>query len=331
MLQIYSLEQAIQERMGAQSVPGLALAIVQDQQVIYARGFGVTSVEDGGVSVTPQTLFRIGSTSKPLTGTAIMRLVEAGKLDLDCPINAYMDWLRFSEPGMEREITLRMLLSHTSGLHHSIPTNPALPVDYADQYSFETLEQYARELLPRCPFVAPPGKLYFYSNEGPTLAGYIAEVVSGMPFPQLMQELIFDPLQMKRTTYDIAVAMTYPVAQEHEWLDDGTVRVFHRFPESRAGTPAGPHPLSTVLDLANPAEWERFVGTYQGNSAPIRVSIEDGKLHLEMVEDRQKAACIPLDSTRFTGTLGLIEFLLGDDGMATGLLRHKLFYHPRVL
>src|SRR6266700_3805821 len=93
MLQIYSLERAIQERMHAQLVPGLALAIVQDQQIVYARGFGTTSVEDGGAAVTPQTLFRIGSTSKPLTGTAIMRLVEEGKLDLDCPVNAYVDRL----------------------------------------------------------------------------------------------------------------------------------------------------------------------------------------------------------------------------------------------
>src|SRR6266567_2015112 len=72
MLNFYKLEQRIEQGMQKGHVPGLALAIVKDQEVIYARGFGVTSIEDGGVPVTPQTLFRIGSTTKPMTGTAIL-------------------------------------------------------------------------------------------------------------------------------------------------------------------------------------------------------------------------------------------------------------------
>ncbi len=116
MLSLYSLEQHIEAQMKAARIPGLALAIVKDQEVIYAKGFGVTSVEDGGLPVTPQTLFRIGSTTKPLTGTAVMRLVEDGKLNLDRPVREYVDWLTFSEEGAIDRVTLRMLMSHTAGL-----------------------------------------------------------------------------------------------------------------------------------------------------------------------------------------------------------------------
>ena len=84
--------------------------------MIYARGFGVTSIEDGGIPVTPETIFRIGSTSKPLTSTAIMRLVEAGKLELDTPISEILPDFELSVPGAIQEVTLRKLLSHTAAL-----------------------------------------------------------------------------------------------------------------------------------------------------------------------------------------------------------------------
>ncbi len=112
MLNFHQLEQGIEARMHKSHIPGLALAIVQDHKLIYARGFGVTSVEDGCVPVTPETLFRIGSITKPLTGTAIMRLVEVGKLDLDTPVKAYIEWFRLSDPEATKHVTLRMQLGH---------------------------------------------------------------------------------------------------------------------------------------------------------------------------------------------------------------------------
>jgi len=169
--------QQIEARMHSQAVPGLALAIVKDQEILYAHGFGVTSVEDGGIPVTSRTLFLIGSTAKPLTGTAIMRLVEAGKLDLDLPVKTYVDWLTFHQKGAEQQITLRMLLSHTAGLPSSS--------SYFGRSDSGGLEAYVREQILTREFVAPPGKLYFYSNDGLVVAGYLAEVVSGQPFPDL--------------------------------------------------------------------------------------------------------------------------------------------------
>ncbi|HLX39356.1 MAG TPA: serine hydrolase domain-containing protein, partial [Ktedonobacteraceae bacterium] len=257
MFQVYALEQQIQQRMQTQKVPGLALAVVKDEEIIYARGFGVTSMEaDSALPVTPKTLFLIGSTAKPLTGTAIMQLVQASKLDLDLPVHTYVDWLRFHLEDAEKRITLRMLMSHTAGLHSS--------VDAFGRRDLGALAAYVHEEIPQRLFVAPPGKVYFYSNDGLIVAGYIAEVVSGQYFPSLMQQLVFDPLEMSRTTYDTTVAMTYPLAQEHDWLEDGTVRVLHRFVDNMAGSPAGPAPMSTVLDLANFAILHLNQGKFHG-------------------------------------------------------------------
>jgi CubicO group peptidase (beta-lactamase class C family) len=241
-MNLRALEQYIEERMAAAAVPGVAVAIVQGREVMYAGGFGVTGVEDGGVPVTPQTIFRIGSTTKPLTGTAIMRLVEAGKLDLDRPIKAYVEWIAFSEEGAGDCVTLRMLLCHTSGLPHDAELFGARDPG--------GLEAYVREKIPHYPLLARPGRMHAYSNVGICLAGYIAEVVSGRPFADLMHELVFAPLEMERTTFDPLVAMTYPLAQGHQRHKDGTLSVHHRFPDNTAYYPAG-FAMSTAHNLAN--------------------------------------------------------------------------------
>lgn len=227
--------------MKAGHVPGMALAAVQNGKIVYAQGLGVASVETG-LAVTPDTLFRIGSITKPLTATAIMRLVEASTLDLDRPVREYLPWLAFSDSNAAGKITLRLLLSHSAGL----PTDHS-PVGRRDP---EALEAYVRERLPTFRFIAPPGKLYSYANPGPRLAGYIAQAASGRPYTELMQELVFDPLEMRRTTFDPTVAMTYPLAQSHDLTGDGALAVQHQFAEDASGYPSG-FAMSTVLDLAN--------------------------------------------------------------------------------
>jgi CubicO group peptidase (beta-lactamase class C family) len=254
LLNIFKLERQIEEAMQAARVPGLALAIVSDLEVIYARGFGVTSIEDGGAPVTPQTLFRVGSITKPHTGTAIMRLVESGKLDLDTPVKEYVPWFELSDRGATDRVTLRRLLSHTAGL----------PTDYMlfGRRDPGALEASLREELPGYPLLAPPGVVWSYCNPGIRLAGHIAELAAGAPFAQLMNELVFDPLEMRRTTFDTTVAMTYPLAQPHELDENGMLRVQHRFADNAARYPAGLI-MSTVLDLANFAVMHMNVGCFR--------------------------------------------------------------------
>jgi CubicO group peptidase (beta-lactamase class C family) len=242
MFNLYTLEKSITKHMDMAQVPGLALAIVKEQEILYARGFGITSVEEGGIPVTPQTLFRIGSTTKSLTGTALLRMVEMGMLDLDRPLKEYIHWILFSKPHAAEQITLRMLLSHTSGLPTDIP--------FLERRNSEGLEAFMREQLPQCFLVAEPGKLFAYSNLGLMVAGFLAQYVYEHPFTLVMQDLVFTPLDMQRTTFDPTVAMTYPLAQAHTSNNKGKLVVEHRFLEDTASYPAS-FAMSTVLDMAN--------------------------------------------------------------------------------
>lgn len=242
MLDIQALERQVTERMTAHRIPGLALAVIHQGEILYANGFGVTSVEEGGQPVTSRTLFRVGSVSKPLTGTVIMRLVDQGLLELDRPITEYVPWIRFSEEGAARRVTLRMLLSHTSGL-----SSVANAFGSRDPGALEAM---VREVIPALPLEAPPGKVYAYSNPGLSLAAYVASLVAGKDFEQLMQEQLFRPLGMERSTFDPLLALSYPVALPHEPGPDGQLRVLRPFADNASFHPAG-FAMTTVLDLVN--------------------------------------------------------------------------------
>jgi CubicO group peptidase (beta-lactamase class C family) len=276
--------------MGAAGVPGLALAVVQGDEVVYARGFGVTSVEDGGLPVTAQTLFRIGSTTKPLTGTAVMRLVEAGQLDLDRPVRDRLDWFALSEPGAER-VTLRMLMSHTAGL----PT----AAEHVGARDPDGLEAYLRREIASLPLVAPPGRVWSYSNPGISLVGHLAEVAAGKPYAELMRELVFDPLEMGRTTFDPTVAMTFPLAQSHDRAEDGTLSVQHRFADNTGHYPAG-FAISTVLDLANFALMQMNGGSFRGRRVLSPESVAEMQ--------RRQARLYTADDQGYGLTFGLGDY-----------------------
>jgi CubicO group peptidase (beta-lactamase class C family) len=255
MLNLVELEALIDTAMQTAKVPGLALGIVHERKLIYARGFGVTSIEDGGVSVTPGTIFRIGSTTKPITSTAIMQLVASGLIELDTPIQEVLPDLELSVSGATQEITIRKLLTHTAAL----PTA-------AEHYGSRDAEGLRRSIyadLTAFPMIAPIGKIWSYSNPGINLAGYIAERVSGKPFTQLIQELVFDPLDMKRSTFDTTVAMTYPLAQSHTLDAEGQLHVDHHYADNTAHYPSG-FVMSTVLDLANFAIMHLSDGSFAG-------------------------------------------------------------------
>jgi len=257
MFNIDEFEQQIAGQMAATPTVGFAIAIVQGDDVRYARGFGTTSVEEGGVPITPQTLFCIGSVTKPLTAAAIMRLVDRGVLDLDTEVSRYVPWLTFSHPEYADGVTLRRLLSHTSGL---IGTGGEFgPRDASG------LEAFMRERIPTAAFFAPPGTVHYYSNYGLSLAGYVAEVATETPYPDLMQEFVFTPLAMRRSTFDRTVAMTYPCALPHTEDNAGVLRVIHRVPDFAGGNPSG-FALSTVLDLANIAIVHLNEGRFGGHA-----------------------------------------------------------------
>jgi CubicO group peptidase (beta-lactamase class C family) len=190
--------QEIPQRMQRDSIPGLAIAVVDDQSVLWIEGFGYTDW-DKRIPVTPDTLFSIQSMSKSFTATAAMFAAQDGLVNLDAPITDYLPDFTVNsifEEHPEQKITLRMLLSHTAGFAHEAPYggNFDLPA-----YSFEKHIASISDTWLKFPV----GRYYSYSNLGIDLAGYILQVQSGMPFIQYVQEKIFQPLGMNHSTLDI--------------------------------------------------------------------------------------------------------------------------------
>ncbi|WP_405064873.1 beta-lactamase family protein [Kribbella sp. NBC_01510] len=196
---IASYQTRIPELMAQKQIPGLALALVDGDGVVWQQGFGSLD-SDGGTPVTVDTIFSVQSMSKACTATAVMRAVQSGLLDLDVPITTYLpDFTVHSafESHPERKITLRMLLSHTAGFTHEAPLGNSYepgPGDF-DAHVRSISDTWLR---------FPVGTGYAYSNLGIDLAGYILEQVSNKPFPVVMRDSLLAPLGMDHSTFDRA-------------------------------------------------------------------------------------------------------------------------------
>ena len=176
----------------AYPVAGMTISVVKDGQIIFAKGYGYASVEAGIPVDAATTLFRAGSVSKLFVWTAMMQQVEAGALNLDVDVNSYLDFE--IPPAFGRRITLRNLMTHTPGFEDQ---GLGLFLSAADQVA--PLGQYLAENVPARVF--PPGEISAYSNYGASLAAYIVQRVSGMPFDQYVEQHIFAPLGMEHSTF----------------------------------------------------------------------------------------------------------------------------------
>jgi CubicO group peptidase (beta-lactamase class C family) len=190
--------QQIPTRMQQENVSGLAIVVVDDQNVLWAEGFGYTDW-DRRTPVTPDTLFSIQSMSKSFTATAVMFAAQDGLVDLNAPITTYLPDFHIHsifEEHPEQKITLRLLLSHTAGLVHEAPIggNNDLPGHTFEEHIASISNTWLK---------FPVGTRYSYSNLGVDLAGYILQVRSGMPFTQYVKEKVFAPLGMNASTLDI--------------------------------------------------------------------------------------------------------------------------------
>ncbi len=178
--------------MAENHVPGAVIAVVKDGQVFVAKGYGYADLENK-IPVDPAaTLFRPGSVSKLFVWTAVMQLVEQGKLSLSTDVNTYLDFkipATYSEP-----ITLKHLMTHTPGFE-----DKTQGLFIFDPAGMATLEAYLKANIPARVFA--PGQIPAYSNYGSALAGYIVERVSGMPFMEYVEKHIFSPLEMNHATF----------------------------------------------------------------------------------------------------------------------------------
>jgi CubicO group peptidase (beta-lactamase class C family) len=218
------LERTVADELRATGIPGAAVAVVQGDRVLFAKGFGVTSVE-AGTPVTAGTLFRLGSTTKMFTAAALVQLAEEGKLRLDGPTGEHVKGLK--EPFAS--LTPHQLLTHTAGVTDEAPM--------FGPHDDPALGQKVRSWGPDYQFTTP-GRVHSYSNPGYWLAGLVVEEASGRPYADRMADALFGPLGMTRTTFRPTLAMTHPLALGHA-LEGGEAKVIRPAADNAATWPAG--------------------------------------------------------------------------------------------
>lgn len=232
------LEKVILQELKDTGTPGAAVAIIKDGRLIFAKGFGVASIETDG-PVTPDTLFRLGSTTKMFTGAAMVRLSEQGRIKLNEPIGKYAKGL----PIKVSQLTPHQLISNTAG----VADFSAPPPLHDDSALGAMVRSWKDDVL-----FGEAGKIYSYSSPGFWLAGYVIEETGGKPYADMMDELLFKPLGMTRTTFRPLVAMTFPLSVGHAAQEDGKPAVIRPAYDNVAQWPAG-----SIFSSAN--DLSRFV------------------------------------------------------------------------
>lgn len=227
------LDAFVAEQMRAQRIPGLAVAIVQDGEIIVAKGYGFADVA-AQTPVTPETVFRIASVSKQIIAAGVLRLVDDGRVRLDDPIGRWLEGAPASWDG----ITVRHLLTHTSGL---VRESPGFRADRL-QPEAEVIRA-AYDL----PLRFQPGEKWEYSNLGYFILAEIITRASGLPWSTFLVEEMFLPLGMTSTRASHDRGELDGIAQGYRDND-----AWNEAPDFIAARPSGAF-FSTVLDLA---KWE---------------------------------------------------------------------------
>ncbi|HEY41721.1 MAG TPA: beta-lactamase family protein [Dehalococcoidia bacterium] len=228
----------ISERVEAEGIPGVAVVVVQDSQVIYSKGFGTASLKSMS-PVTPQTVFDLASCSKSFTALAVLLLREEGLLDLDLPVSHYLPDFTTSDYQMSQEITVRHLLNHSSGL----PGKFAEPIAF---YSGADAMEKLVESMERVHMNRAPGSSFEYSNLNYSLLGAIIEKVSGVDFEEYLEQRVFTPLGMTNTTMVPEEAEGLNRADGHQLLFGHLIA--RNIPIYRSIVPAG-WVMSTAEDM----------------------------------------------------------------------------------
>ena len=252
--------------LASNDIAGAAIVVVRGGEVITKRGWGFADVAARRPVDPDRTVFRTGSVGKLFTWTAVMQLVEQGRLDLDTDINRYLDFR--IPPRNGRPITMRNLMTHTPGFEEHVKylvTSDTAPLP---------LREYVRRWTPER--IYPAGRTIAYSNYGVTLAGYVVERVSGTPYDTYIERNIFNPLGMTRSTslQPLPSALQGDASAGY-LLGSGPPMPFEQF----AVGPAGGH-SATASDMG------RFMNAYLGRGRLSETSV----LRPETVEHMWKGA-----------------------------------------
>src|SRR6266851_1371829 len=187
-----ALSKFIQHEMEDKKLPAFSIALVDDQQVVWAQGFGYAD-PDKKTPATPETIYRIGSVSKLFTDIGVMQLVERGELDLDAPIQKYLPDFQPHNP-FHKKITLRQLMSHRAGQLREPPVG-----NYFDPTEL-SLSAMVRSLN-ETTLVYPPESHTKYSNAGVATVGYVLEKHSAQPFAGYLQHAVLEPMGLRNSAF----------------------------------------------------------------------------------------------------------------------------------
>lgn len=186
-------DKVAEEGLKALKVPGIAMAVIKDDKVIYAKGFGMKDIENK-LPVTPDTIFAIGSASKAFTVFALGKLVDEGKVEWDKPVRNYIPWFRLYDKEAGERLTPRDLVTHRSGLPRH------------DLVWYNNLTATREDLVRKLAYLQPSADLrekFQYNNLMFLTAGYLLETLTGKKWEDAVRALVFDPLGMKRSNFSV--------------------------------------------------------------------------------------------------------------------------------
>jgi CubicO group peptidase (beta-lactamase class C family) len=254
MASLVALLPDIQARLDALArlhrVPGAVLAVSKGDELLdFATG--VINARTG-VDATTDSVFQIGSNTKLMTATLVMQLADAGKIELDAPVRRYLPSFGLAEPGAADEITIRHLLTHTSGIEG----------DYLQGFGRgdDAVERYVGSLT-GIGLIHRPGQMWSYCNSGYVLAGYLVEKVTGLPYHQALAERICAPLGLTHTTVLPEQMLARRCAVGHVRGPDQMLAVAPVVLMDAAQAPAGSRTAATAAELA------RFVRMHLADGA----------------------------------------------------------------
>ncbi len=241
------IQDIVEARMAVNQIPGFALAVVQDGETVYSEGFGVTDM-DSEQPVTPETVFLLASTSKPITSIAVMQLVEEGKMALDAPVTDYLPYFEMADERYQ-DITIEQVLTHRSG----IPEGGGFLGEVVEpEFDDGAAERYVRSMADMEMLFAPDED-WAYSDMGYNLLGDVIAKVSGQSFEEYTRQHIFEPLGMEQTTFLLSEVPTTTLAQPHVMDAAGKMGVADVMPYSRPFAPSDTL-LSSIADMSRLAQ-----------------------------------------------------------------------------
>ena len=242
------IESAISKFVAASKTPGISAAVVQDGEFVWSAGFGMADLENS-VPATSETLYRLGSISKPITSTAAMKLWERDNLDLDSPVQKYCP----AFPQKPWSITTRELLGHLGGIrYYRVPELPysesEADPEVGNTHHFENGIEGGLKFFANDPLVAQPGTHFNYSTQGYTLVGCVIEGASGEKYADYVRENVLIPAGMLHTRPDDRLAII-PLRTRFYSKDKSGAVVNAEFLDSSYKVPGGGW-LSSAADMA---------------------------------------------------------------------------------